>query len=273
MSEPILEIDHLSVRFENAKGAAVQAVKNASLRVGRASFISLVGRSGSGKSVTALSVTRLVNARWTGQILYHASRGMVDLLKIPIAQLRAFRGSEISTIFQDASAALNPVLTVGEQLVETYLANRRDNKRAASAASEKLLASLEIQDPKRVMRAFPHELSGGLRQRAAVAVALISEPKLLIADEPTTALDVLTQKEILDLLKGLVAQRGLSVLFITHDLSLAAKRSDVIYVMEKGETVERLEPRSGQVAPSHPYSRKLFLAASAPAKPKTLIEV
>lgn len=256
MAESILEIKDLSIAFRDPEsGARVEAVKGINLSVERGSFTSLVGESGSGKSVTALSVCGLLqNADVVGQVLYSVGGKRTVLSDLKEKEYLAIRGKEIAYVFQDPASSLNPVMRAGDQLREVC----GDGARAREA-----LSAAWVKDTERVYRSFPHELSGGLKQRVMIAMALASGPKLLIADEPTTALDVTTQGQILELLVSLQRTTNLTILFITHNLRLAAAHGNKIYVMEKGRLVDRKSP----------YAQKLFRASLLGVKPKTLIEV
>ncbi len=277
MSAPALELRDLSVRFPSEPGrpsSVVTAADRVGLAVEEASFTALVGESGSGKSVTALAICRLLQGGFiSGEAWYRDAAGRrADLLKMDEEGLLSIRGKEISYVFQDPASFLNPVMRVGEQIIESCLAHFREGRIQAKTKALEILKSLRISDAERVYRSFPHELSGGLCQRAMLAAALIAEPRVLIADEPTTALDAPAERETMELLTGIQKKRGLMLIFITHDLSLAERYSDSIYVMDKGRVIERLEKKNGFSA-THPYSRRLFNASLAGAIPKTLIEV
>lgn len=256
MAESILEIKDLSIAFRDPEsGKRFEAVKGISFSIERGSFTSLVGESGSGKSVTALSVCGLLrSADITGKIIYSVGGQRKILSELKEKDYLTVRGKEIAYIFQDPASSLNPVMRAGDQLREVC---------GDSARAREALAAARIKDVERVYRSFPHELSGGLKQRVMIAMALASGPKLLIADEPTTALDVTTQGQILELLVSLQKTAKLTILFITHDLSLAAAYGNTIYVMEKGRLVDRKSP----------YAEKLFRASLFGIKPKTPIEV
>ena len=224
--------------------------------------VALVGESGSGKTVTALSLLRLVmNAQLTGSAVFKADEA-VDLLQIPEQQLRGIRGQDIAMIFQEPMTALNPLFTVGEQISEILELKRPLNITLAGVfpASEaiKLIASTGISDPERCAKSYPHQLSGGQRQRAMIAMALACQPKLLLADEPTTALDVSLRLQILELLADLQQQNGMAVLLITHDLNLVRKFADRIIVMENGHIVEQGAVDDVFANPQHAYTRKLM---------------
>ena len=258
---PLLAIRDLQVRFpgraigpEPAEEAF--AVQGLSLTIPEDRVVALVGESGSGKSVTALSILRLLplQARLSGQILW---RGQ-DLTTLGRRDLEDIRGRDIACVFQDPMSSLNPVLSIGEQLIEPLRRHRRLSRRAAWSRSVELLAEVGLPEPERRMKAYPHELSGGQQQRVMIAMALSCEPKLLIADEPTTALDVTVQRQILDLLRRLKARHRMSVLFITHDLGLVGEIADEVVVMRQGRIRE-----TGPVAqvvrqPRDAYTRALL---------------
>lgn len=255
----LLDIKNLTVVFPDQN----PAVNGLSLEIKQGSFVSIVGESGSGKTVTALSVCRLVSgAQTSGEIIYRPGTAeAVNLLALPEEDLLKIRGAGISYVFQDPGSSLNPVLKVGKQIIESFCAHQRGNTSEAQVKALELMRSVGIPDAERIYASFPHELSGGLRQRAMIAAALMTDPKLLIADEPTTALDSVTQRGILKLLSDVQKERGLTVLFITHDLSLAKKNSDTIYVMENGKRA------------TEAYAQKLFKAQLEQATPKHRIEI
>jgi oligopeptide/dipeptide ABC transporter ATP-binding protein len=255
-SPPLLEVEHLSTVFAGRTGRAV-AVDDVSFVVRRGETLGLVGESGSGKSVTALSLLRLVPPPGRierGRILL---RGR-NLLELSERDMRAIRGAEIAMVFQEPMTALNPVFTIGDQIVETLLVHRRERRSTARARAVELLASVRIPDPERRFGEYPHQLSGGLRQRALIALALAGQPSLLLADEPTTALDVTIQAEILDLLADLKARLDLSLLLITHDLGIVAGAAERVAVMYAGRLVEQAPVRAIFRAPKHPYTRGLL---------------
>lgn len=252
MTATLLKIRGLRVSFP------FPAVNRLNLEADKGAFTSIVGESGSGKSVTALALCRLLPpaARVEGEVLFKGQ----DLLRLGEKDILKIRGKEIAYVFQDPSASFDPVLRVGAQIVEARRTHFRETQSIASAKALDFLRAARITDVERIFAAYPHELSGGLKQRAMIAMALSMEPQVLVADEPTTALDVTTQAEILALLKSLQRERGLSLIFITHDLALAARFSDRIYVLEKGSVVERMEKKEGGFAPVSPYARRLFRA-------------
>lgn len=263
----ILEIKNLNVSF----AGGVQAVKNLSLTIDEGSFTALVGESGSGKSVTALSVTRLLRPEsLQGSIHFHGKEAVVDLLSLPENQLRSLRGREIAYVFQDPGSSLNPVLSIRRQLVDVISIHDGFSGEKAALKAGKALSDVRLADPARILSSYPHELSGGMKQRVLIAMALLGRPKLLIADEPTTALDVSTETEIMSLLTGLQKLKGLTILFITHNLPLAMRHSDAVCVMREGQLVERFV-RGG--SPGQAYSKKLFSASLIGVEPKTRIGV
>ena len=273
---PVFDIRNLSVTFATDNGP-VQAVHEVSFTVAPGETLALVGESGSGKSVTSLGVMRLTppppRTRLTGQALLRTRSGtVVDLLAIRDIDLRAVRGNEIAMVFQEPMTSLNPVLSVGDQIVEAIMTHRPLGRRAALNQAEWLLARVGIPDPRRRLSAYPHQLSGGMRQRIMIAMALSCEPAVLIADEPTTALDVTVQAQILDLLKALQRDSGMAVVFITHNLGVVAEIADRVMVMYAGRIVERGGVTDVMAAPRMPYTRGLIravpsLSASAGFEP------
>ncbi|WP_290690292.1 MULTISPECIES: ABC transporter ATP-binding protein [unclassified Haematobacter] len=259
MSAPLLSIENMVVSFG---GQSQPAVRGVSLDVHRGEILALVGESGSGKSVTVKSVMRLIDfqgGRITGGRIILSGKEPVDLAAAPEPVLRRLRGARIAMIFQDPMTSLNPVMTIGAQLTEAI----RQHGRAADAQVRALamLEQVRLSDPERRMAQYPHELSGGMRQRVMIAMALVCEPDLLIADEPTTALDVTVQAEILGLIRGLQKQNGMAVLFITHDMGVVAEIADRVAVMLQGEIVEEGTVQKVFDAPRHAYTRKLLDAA------------
>ncbi len=238
----LLSIQDLKVAFRMGKGVMAEAVKGVSFDIPENTTIALVGESGSGKSVTAMSVLNLLpdNAVRTGRVLW---RGQ-DLLQAQLPELQALRGKEIACVFQDPMSSLNPVFDVGQQLCEPLIKHLGLGRRAALQRAEELMAEVGIPEPKRRLGSYPHEMSGGQQQRVMIAMALACEPKLLIADEPTTALDVTIQRQILELLGKLKSERQMSVLFISHDLGLVGEIADRVVVMRNGVIREQ-----GPVAP------------------------
>jgi oligopeptide/dipeptide ABC transporter ATP-binding protein len=255
----LLEVDGLTVEVPLAAGTAT-LVEDIAFSVARGRTVGLVGESGSGKSVTALAIQRLLGAgaRTTGRVRLDD----VDLLALPERAVRALRGSRIGMIFQDPMASLNPMYRVGAQIVEAIRLHEHVSRRDARARAAELLEQVGVPAPEQRLDAYPHELSGGLRQRVMIAIAIACNPALLVADEPTTALDVTIQAQVMDLLAALRAARGLSILLITHDLGLVAERCDDIVVMYAGQVVERGRAALVLVHPLHPYSAALV--ASTP---------
>ena len=252
MSAPdaLLSIEHLRVRFGTST-----VVDDVSLRVAAGEKFALVGESGSGKSITALSVLRLVDAaRTEGRIVFDGT----DLSAASEREMRGVRGAQIGMIFQEPMTALNPLYTVGNQIGEVLELHQALRKNAARARAVELLARTGIPDPERRLDAYPHQLSGGQRQRAMIAMALACKPRLLIADEPTTALDVTVQAQILELLTELQQEMGMAILFITHDLNLVRRFADRVGVMERGHLVETGPTAKVFDAPEHPYTRRLI---------------
>ena len=253
----LLEIEELRTVIDT-QGRPVRAVDGVSLDIRRGETFALVGESGSGKSMTALSILRLLPE--AGRIAGGAVRleGM-DLLALPEAAMRDIRGRRIAMIFQEPATSLNPVLTIGHQVEEVLARHGKSMSRAASARrAAELLDSVGVPDAERRAREYPFQLSGGLKQRAMIAIALAADPDLLIADEPTTALDVTIQSQVLELLKKLQAERGMSILLITHDLGIVSGMAHRVAVMYAGEIVEMAERAAFFSSPQHPYTRKLF---------------
>ncbi len=256
MTEPLLEVSHLSVRF-----GASTVVNDVSFSIAAGEKFALVGESGSGKSITALSVLRLVDAAVTrGEIRFEGE----DLVKRSDVQMRSIRGSRIGMIFQEPMTALNPLYTVGNQIAEVLMLHEGLLKNAARARAIELLARTGIPEPEKRVDVYPHQLSGGQRQRAMIAMALACKPQLLICDEPTTALDVTIQAQILALLDELQAEMGLALLFITHDLNLVRRFTHRVGVMERGKLVEMGDTATVFGNPQHAYTRKLL--ASRPER-------
>ncbi len=263
MTEPLLSVDDLSIVFGQGEESS-EVVHNISFQIKRGEKLALVGESGSGKSVTALSVLRLHDPTAVsypnGSIKFQGQ----DLLKMPIADIRKIRGKEVAMIFQEPMTSLNPVYPIGNQLIEPLLIHEGLSKERARRRVIELLDRTGIPEPQKRIDAFPHMLSGGQRQRIMIAMALTCNPKLLIADEPTTALDVTIQLQILKLLEEIQQEFNMSVLMITHDLNLVRRFADKICVMQHGKIVERGEVCTLFDAPQHPYTQHLL--ASQPEK-------
>jgi len=252
MSEPLLEVRDLHVSFRTDDGI-VQAVDGLSLSIGRGEVVGIVGESGSGKTVAMLTVMRLIrdpNAIVTGQVLY---RGR-DLMQLAQREMRAVRGSEIAMIFQDPLTALTPVYTVGWQISEQLRAHQSLTRRQAQARARELLAEVGIPNPDERIDDYPHQFSGGMRQRVMIAMALSCNPSLLIADEPTTALDVTIQAQILLLMKRLMHEYESSILLITHDMGVVSQLAERILVMYAGGVVEEGPKADVFRDPQHPYT-------------------
>jgi microcin C transport system ATP-binding protein len=258
---PLLEVSDLRIAF-----GGQEVVHGINFSVQPGEKLALVGESGSGKTVTALSLLGLAQgADVQGRAIFgpvdfsNAPEGaQVDLLHLPERQLRAIRGQDIAMIFQEPMTALNPLLTIGEQITEVLEQKQGLARRESAPAAIQLIADVGIAEPGRRFGAYPHQLSGGQRQRAMIAMALACRPKLLLADEPTTALDVTVQRQILDLLAGLQAQYGMAVLLITHDLGLVRHFADQVAVMESGHIVEQGAVETVFAQPQHPYTRRLL---------------
>ena len=252
-SSPLLEVHDLSVTFPQHGGASVDAVRGISYTVNEGEFLGIVGESGSGKSVSSLALMGLLpsSAQIAGSITF-AGRSLLDL---DDRQLSKIRGSEIAMIFQDPLSALTPVYTVGDQIAEALtLHDSALSKRAAQARAVELLKVVGIPAPERRARAFPHEFSGGMRQRAMIAMSIANDPRLIIADEPTTALDVTIQAQILEVLEKAKELTGAAVVLITHDLGVVAGHADRIAVMYAGKLVENGTTTDVFSAPQMPYS-------------------
>jgi oligopeptide/dipeptide ABC transporter ATP-binding protein len=253
----LLEVSNLRTEFATRAGV-VRAVDDVSFSVGAGETVALVGESGCGKSVTALSVMRLVPTpagRIAGGVVRFRDR---DLLALPEAEMRAVRGREIAMIFQEPMTSLNPTLTIGRQLTEGPEVHLGLEPTAARAHAVELLAQVGISDPDRRLRDYPHQWSGGMRQRLMIAMALSCQPSLVLADEPTTALDVTIQAQILELLRELTRQMGVALLLITHNLGVVARYADRVNVMYAGRIVERAPARALYATPRHPYTAALL---------------
>ena len=265
-SDPLLSVQDLSVAFRRAddpSGYAL-AVKNVSFDLAKGETLALVGESGSGKSVTALSVLKLLPypsaSHPSGRILFQGR----DLLAVPERELRGIRGNNITMVFQEPMSSLNPLHTIERQVGEMLILHRGLGANAARARTLELLREVGIPQPEERLSAYPHQLSGGQRQRVMIAMALANEPDLLIADEPTTALDVTVQAQILKLLKELQGRLGMAMLFITHDLGIVRKIADRVCVMQKGEIVEQGVAEETFLHPRHPYTQALLKAEPKP---------
>src|SRR3982751_6323331 len=252
----LLEVRDLQSHFQTRAGL-VRAVDGVSFYVDRGELLGIVGESGCGKSITALSIMRLISppGRIAGGQIFFEGQNLLDL---PDEQMRAIRGDDIAMIFQDPMTSLNPVFTVGEQIAEALRLHRKLSRKHARQAAIEAMREVAIPDPARRVNDYPHQLSGGMRQRVMIAMALACNPKLLIADEPTTALDVTIQAQILELLDDLRKQRELAVLLITHDLGVVAEVADRVAVMYTGRIVEESPVDELFARPKHPYTEGLL---------------
>ncbi len=266
---PLLQITDLQTAFGwERRGPVAQAVRGVSFTVGKGETLGIVGESGSGKSVTALSVLRLIAppGRITGgQVTLDGT----DLLTLTERQMRAIRGGRIAMVFQDPMTALNPTLTIGEQIAETILAHQNVSRADAWASAQDWLARVRVSLPERRLRQYPHELSGGMRQRVMLAIAFSCRPEVLLADEPTTALDVTVQAQILDLMDELKAELGTAIVLITHDLGVVRQRCDAVAVMYAGQIVEYASASDLFAAPKHPYTQALLASLPDWRRPRT----
>ncbi len=256
-SDVLLQIDGLKTYFHGGSGV-VKAVDDLTLTLRKGQTIGIVGESGSGKSVTSLSILRLLppaSAEIVGGSISYLGR---DLVKLPEWEMRKLRGSEISMIFQEPGTSLNPVFTVGEQVIEVIRLHKKVSREIATLRTIELFTEVGIPDPESRLHSYPHEMSGGQKQRVMIAMALACNPELLIADEPTTALDVTIQRQILDLLAKLQAERGMSILFISHDLGVIAEIADEVAVMYRGKLVEYGPVEKIFLSPQHPYTKGLL---------------
>lgn len=260
-NETLVSIKNLAVDFRTDDGI-VKAVKGISFDIPKGKTVGLVGESGSGKSVTSLAVMRLIpnppGMITGGTIEFQGEKGSQDLLKLSESEMRKVRGNKISMIFQEPMTSLNPVFTVGDQIAETLQLHQGLSKDQALKRALELLEQVGIPDPQRRLNSYPHEMSGGQRQRVMIAMAIACEPDLLIADEPTTALDVTIQKQILDLLASLQKKYGMSILFITHDLGVIGDIADEVVVMYRGDIVEKGTKEAIFKTPKHPYTKALI---------------
>ena len=259
MSEVILDVRDLQVKFRVSKHDMLTAIQDVSFQVHKKEILGIVGESGCGKSVTANTILRLLPKQTStisnGSILFHGQ----DLTKLTNREMRQVRGDKISMIFQEPMTSLNPVYRIGDQMVEMYRAkNKRMSKKEAWEKSIAVLEKVEIPSPAERMRDYPHQLSGGMRQRVMIAMALSARPELLIADEPTTALDVTIQAQVLQLMKQLQDEMDTSILLITHDMGVVAEMADTVMVMYAGQVVEYASVQTIFNRPMHPYTRGLL---------------
>lgn len=263
---PLIEVKDLSVSFKNDQENEFFAVKNISFSMRKGRVTAIVGESGSGKSLTALSFLQLLpkEASVSGKILFNNNEGTVKILDIPSSRMRDIRGKHISMIFQEPMTSLNPVYTCGYQIVEAIKTHENVSNKEAVKMAVKLLSDVNLPHPELIMKRYPHQISGGQKQRVMIAMAMSCNPQLLIADEPTTALDVGVQKSIMELIKKLQKNYQLSVVLITHDLSLVAEFADDIIVMYKGEIVETGETLDVLKVPKHNYTKALLACKPSP---------
>ena len=259
MSTQILEVDNLHLTFASRDGIT-RAVEGVSWQIQAGEILGVVGESGCGKSVTAMAILRLLpgapTTHATGAIRFRGE----DLLQASEARMQAIRGNEISMIFQDPMTSINPVLTIGEQIAEVLMLHQRMGRKAAWTRAVELLDLVNIPDSQRRVKDYPHQFSGGMRQRAMIAIALACKPAVLIADEPTTALDVTIQAQIMELLDRLRRETGTAIVLITHDLGVVAESCDRVVVMYAGRKVEEAATPDLFAQPSHPYTRGLLAA-------------
>jgi len=260
----LLSVRGLKTYFFTRRGV-VKAVDGVDLSLDEGKTLGLVGESGCGKSVTALSILRLVprpRGRIVGGEIRYQGKNLLDF---PEEEMRRIRGGEIGMVFQEPMTSLNPVFSIGDQLLEAITVHHRMSRREAKERAIELLSAVGFPDPVLRLKNYPHQLSGGMRQRVMIAIALAGEPRVLIADEPTTALDVTIQAQILDLIQRLKEERGLSVIFITHNLGIVASFADEVAVMYAGRIVERAEVEAIFHSPLHPYTRGLLESVPRPS--------
>ena len=259
--QPLLEVKSLVTEFHTDNGT-VRAVDDISFTLHRGETIGIVGESGSGKSVTSLSAMRLIpeppGKIVNGKILFHGEDYKSDLAKLNEKQMRKFRGNEIAMIFQEPMTSLNPVFTCGKQVMEAIQLHQKFSRKAAKEKTIELFKKVKLPRPEEIFRSYPHQISGGQKQRVMIAMALSCNPAILIADEPTTALDVTVQKTILHLMKELQEEYNMGILFITHDLGVIAELADEVIVMYKGKLVEKGSALQVFSSPKHPYTRGLL---------------
>ena len=256
MSEKLLEVNNLTTKFKNDDGIFT-AVNGVSFYVGKGESIGIVGESGCGKSVTSMSIMRLLKeppAIVNGEVVFEGK----SLLELPMSEMRKIRGNDIAMIFQEPMTSLNPVFTCGRQISEALMLHQGLSKQAARERSIEMLRMVGIPLPEKRVDEFPHQLSGGMRQRVMIAMALACHPKLLIADEPTTALDVTIQAQIMELIKDLRKELGMALILITHDLGVVADMAERVIVMYAGDIVEEADVRTIFKNPKHPYTKGLL---------------
>ena len=265
----LLEVENLWVRFPTRQGI-FDAVRGVSFALER-ERLGIVGESGSGKSMTGRAILRLI--RKPGIVESDAIRlEGLNLLELSEPEMRKVRGQKISMVMQDPKFSLNPVMTIGNQIMEAYLLHNNTSKAQARAKAIAMLEAVSIRDPERVMRAYPHEMSGGMGQRIMIAMMLIPDPQILIADEPTSALDVSVQRQVLDIMDGLVKERGMGLIFISHDLNLVSEFCDRVLIMYAGRIVEVCDADKLHQA-KHPYTQGLLNSLPRLDQPKKHLEV
>jgi peptide/nickel transport system ATP-binding protein len=262
MNKPLLEFKNLVTEFKT-EGNILKAVNDISFTLNKGETIGIVGESGSGKSVTSLSSMRLIpnppGRISNGEIIFHQKDGSkVDLVQISEKKMRAFRGNELAMIFQEPMTSLNPVFTCGDQVMEAIILHQNISKKGAKELTISLFEEVQLPDPERIFSTYPHQISGGQKQRVMIAMAMSCKPSILIADEPTTALDVTVQKTILELMKSLQKEHDMGILFITHDLGVIAELADKVIVMYKGKIVEQGTVWDIFNDPKHPYTKGLL---------------
>ncbi|MAO71587.1 MAG: ABC transporter ATP-binding protein [Flavobacteriales bacterium] len=262
MGKKLLEFKNLVTEFKT-EGKSVKAVKGVSFTLNKGETIGIVGESGSGKSVTSLSAMRLIpnppGEITGGEIIFHKNDGSeIDLLSISEEEMRSYRGNDIAMIFQEPMTSLNPVFTCGDQVVEAIILHQKVSKKEAKEITIKLFEEVQLPDPERIYSTYPHQISGGQKQRVMIAMAMSCQPSVLIADEPTTALDVTVQKTILELMQKLQKERDMGIMFITHDLGVIAELADKVVVMYKGDIVEQGNVWDIFTNPQHPYTKGLL---------------
>ncbi len=257
MSAPLLKVTDLAVEF-GRRGRTVRVIRDVSFQIAAGEAVGLVGESGSGKSVTSLATMRLLPPRLgrvvEGRIEFQGR----DLLRVPMSEMHDIRGADIAMIFQEPMSSLNPVMTIGDQISEALMLHGWSDRARRRARSIEMLGLVGIPDPEGRLGAYPHQFSGGMRQRVMIAMAIACSPKLLIADEPTTALDVTIQAQVLELMKKIRRETGMAILLISHDLGVIADICERVIVMYSGNVVEAGDIRDILTAPSHPYTRGLL---------------
>ncbi|MCT4607932.1 MAG: ABC transporter ATP-binding protein [Pelagimonas sp.] len=265
----LLDVENLWVKFPTRQGI-FDAVRGVSFSLGR-ERLGIVGESGSGKSMTGRAILRLIRKPGIVEADHINLEGR-NLLDLSEKQMRAVRGQDISMVMQDPKFSLNPVTTVGAQLMEAFLLHNRSSKAEARKKALEMLEAVSIRDPERVMRAYPHEVSGGMGQRIMIAMMLIPNPKILIADEPTSALDVSVQRQVLSIMDGLVRERGMGLIFISHDLNLVSEFCDRVLIMYAGRIVEVCDADKLHQA-QHPYTQGLLSALPRLDQPREYLDV